>query len=103
MLQQLRFELQIGWIAIDSHLKTVGRQLLLEDACKVRCVCVFSLTLDLAKGFHSVLLLTTCGMCVCINFGFGQRLPLCASVDYLWDVTAMWDKKVMLDVKTYAS
>ena len=39
MLQQLRFELQIGWIAIDSHLKTVGWQLLLEDACKAR-VCI---------------------------------------------------------------
>ena len=37
-----------------------------------------------------------------INFGFGQRLPLSASFDYLRDVTAMWDKKVMLDVKTYA-
>ena len=26
-----------------------------------------------------------------INFGFARKLPLCASFDYLWDATAMWD------------
>ena len=111
--QQQRFELQIGWMAIDSHLKTVGWQLLLEDACKVRGVHrrgpVLSgkigkeerCQLVAADGFL-IQELHHLGCQGSIYFGFGQRLPLCASFDFLRDVTAMWDK-VMLDVKTYAS